>query len=435
MRTMRLGLSCGAAGCTLSGARMMVGPGRTYRAGVITRGLPVVRGRLRRGLEAVECLAGGLGTALAAAALLVAFAVSGALCVVVIGVPLTRSLLAAVDGLAERERERLARWGHHIPAPEAGGGCRRRLAWLVGHGTLGLATGLMGALLPVLALRDLTFPLWWRALPDGEAGASLGFPVDTWPQACGVGGLGAAWLAVALAGGPALARLQAFPAVRLLGPPSPPDAYRRIAELSATRAAALRAHAAELRRIERALHDGAQNRLVGVVVLAGVAERALERDPAAAREAMARARDAARDALGELRGVVRGILPPVLESRGLDGALDALAAHCPVPCTLDVSLPGGCPVALEATAYFVVAEALTNVARHSAATRAAVSVRREANRLLVGVHDDGRGGAVPCEGSGLDGVRRRVEAHDGRLTLTSPPGGPTVLEAELPCAS
>jgi signal transduction histidine kinase len=150
---------------------------------------------------------------------------------------------------------------------------------------------------------------------------------------------------------------------------------------------------------------------------------------------MDRAQTAAEEALGELRTVARGILPPVLADRGLAGALDGLAAASGVACALDVDVPGRCAAAVEATAYFVVAEALTNVARHSGAGHAAVTVRRSGGRLLLRIDDDGRGGADEHGGSGLLGIRRRVAAHDGALALTSPPGGPTTLEVELPCGS
>jgi signal transduction histidine kinase len=202
----------------------------------------------------------------------------------------------------------------------------------------------------------------------------------------------------------------------------------------------------ELRRIERSLHDGAQNRLVAVNVLIGAARRALDRDRVAslgdrsaavatAAEVLGRAQDAAELALAELRTVVRGILPPVLDDRGLAGALAGLANGCGVPCTVEVDVPGRCAASVEATAYFVVAEALTNVTKHSAATTAAVTVRREGGRLLLTVTDDGRGGADEARGSGLGGIRRRVGAHDGRFTMTSPPGGPTTIQVELPCGS
>ena len=133
--------------------------------------------------------------------------------------------------------------------------------------------------------------------------------------------------------------------------------------------------------------------------------------------------------------MVRSILPPVIEDRGLEGALSGLAANCPVPTVLDVSVPGRCAASVEATAYFVVAEGLTNVAKHSGADHATVRLRRRDERLTVEIEDDGHGGADEGGGSGLVGLRRRGEAHDGSVTMSSPAGGPTILKVELPCGS
>jgi len=291
-------------------------------------------------------------------------------------------------------------------------------------------------LLPLYAVQYLTYPLWWRALGEGDVAPSPGFwSVTGWPDAVAVALLGLVWAAVTLAATPAMARWQAAPGRRLLAPPPGTDLVLRVAELTATRAAALDAHVVELRRIERALHDGTQNRLVGVTVLLGAARRTLARDPAAADAVLERAQTAAEEALAELRSVARGILPPVLADRGLAGALAGLAATCPVPCSVEVAVDVRCAASVESTAWFVVAEALTNVARHSGATRAAVVVRRAGERLRVQVTDDGRGGATATGGSGVPGIARRVEALDGRLELASPPGGPTVLTVELPCGS
>lgn len=232
-----------------------------------------------------------------------------------------------------------------------------------------------------------------------------------------------------------MARLQARPGRRLLAAGPETDLSLRVAELTATRAAALDAHATELRRIERSLHDGTQNRLVSVTILLGAARRMVARDPADADELLERAHSAAEQALAELRTVARGILPPVLADRGLTGALSGLAANCAVPCRIDVDVPERCAASVEATAYFVVAEALTNIAKHSGADHATVTARSRGGRLHLCVEDDGRGGADEGGGSGLTGIRRRIAAHDGNLSLTSPSGGPTTLEVDLPCGS
>jgi signal transduction histidine kinase len=259
--------------------------------------------------------------------------------------------------------------------------------------------------------------------------------VRDWTGVFAVAALGLFWAACTIWLNPWLARWQAAYGRRLLAPAPGTDLSLRVAELTATRAAALDAHATELRRIERSLHDGTQNRLVATTVLLGAARRALERDPATADALLQRAQDAAELALTELRAVARGILPPVLTDRGLAGALDGLAAASPVPCDVDVQAPGRCAASVEATAYFVVAEALTNVAKHSGAGHVIVRVRSRDGWLSVHVEDDGDGGAREGDGSGLSGIRRRVEAYDGQMSLASPVGGPTTLEVRLPCGS
>ncbi|MGC4892373.1 sensor histidine kinase [Micromonospora sp. DT31] len=405
-----------------------------------------VRGRVRASVDALEHLVGGLGTAVLALGALLGALVVAAACLGGVGLLLVPGLLQAVRTVADRERARLSHWGPPVPTPGPvpqglrpalrDPVVRRELRWVVAHGLLGFATGLLALVLPLYAVQDTTFPLWYRLLPPGAGAPGIvWWRIDGLPDALAVGLLGVGWLALALTIGPRLARLQAWPGRRLLPLPPGVDLSLRVAELTATRAAALDAHAVELRRIERSLHDGTQNRLVAVNVLLGAARRALRRDPARADEILERAQSAAEQALGELRTVVRGILPPVLDDRGLAGALAGLAAECAVPCRLRVDVDVRCAAAVEATAYFVVAEALTNVVRHAGADAVDVAVRREADRLLVTVRDDGRGDADETRGSGLTGIRRRVEAYDGRMTVTSPPGGPTRMHVELPCGS
>jgi signal transduction histidine kinase len=349
-----------------------------------------------------------------------------------------------LHGLAGMERVRLSRWGPEVIAPEPPPArlrdalgdptTRRELLWLLRHLAVGLPLGLLGFVLPVLALRDTAFPLYWPLAPKDATATSIGIGVaDSWPDALAVCLLGVGWTAIILGLTPGMTRAQASPGRRLLSAGPDADLSLRIAELTATRAAALDAHATELRRIERSLHDGTQNRLVTVTVLLGAARRMVARDPAGADELLERAQSAAEQALAELRTVSRGILPPVLADRGLAGALTGLAAQSAVPCTVDVRLPERCAASVEATAYFVAAEALTNIAKHSGASRATITVRSSGPRLLLRVTDDGRGGADETGGSGLTGIRHRVAAHDGTLRLTSPPGGPTAVEVDLPC--
>ncbi|MCA1217597.1 sensor histidine kinase [Streptomyces sp. 8L] len=393
-------------------------------------------------------LAGALSTALPALVLLVLLLLTAVLSLVGIGLPAVRPALGVLHALARRERRRLARRGHDIIAPDppprhARAGLvhpttRREMRWLIQHASAGLLLALTGIALPILAVRDTAFPLYWRFAPKDTTAASIGIgTAHTWLDAIAVSLLGIGWIALILGATPVLARLQAKPALRLLAAdPDTDDLSARILELTASRAAALDAHAAELRRIERALHDGSQNRLISVTVLLGAARRRLAREPDHAAEVvdlLERAHSAAEQALAELRGVSRSILPPVLEAQGLAGALTGLAADCAVPCRTDVDVPTRCAVSAEATAYFVVAEALTNIAKHSGAQRAAVSVRGDGAHLRLTITDDGRGGADEGGGSGLTGIRRRVEAHDGTLSLASPAGGPTTLEVVLPC--
>ncbi|WP_127499892.1 sensor histidine kinase [Actinoplanes solisilvae] len=403
-----------------------------------------LRHQVRSAVDAFLRLASGFGVAILAMAALFWCIVVLVLSVAGIGLLLAPSAAHLVRFVADRERARLSRWGPAVlgPMPLRPGlrawrdpALGRELVWVAEHASLGFVIGLFGLTAPFSALQDLTFPLWWRAVPpDGAPGFAF-WAVHNLFDALGVALIGLGWLVFTLFGNPLLARAQAWPGRLLLAPPPGTDQSLRIAELTATRAAALDAHAAELRRIERSLHDGAQNRLVAVSVLLGAARRAVARDPATAGEVLDRAQDAAEQALAELRTVVRGILPPVLDGRGLDGALAGLAADCGVPCRLDVDVPGRCAASVEATAYFVVAEALTNITKHSGATSASVAVRRAGDRLIVTVEDDGRGGADELGGSGITGIRRRVEAYDGSLMLSSPVGGPTTMRVELPCGS
>jgi signal transduction histidine kinase len=411
------------------------------------RRLRQLLGRRARGaLDALEHLVGGFGTGVLALAGLILLLVVLALCVVGIGIVLLPSALRAVHVIADRERARLNRWGPDLigpdPPPMTVRGAitsptvHREVAWLLWHGSIGVFIGVVAITMGFDVVVDGTFPIWYRWVPYSEQAPSIAL-WHTHDQVSAFTSLplSALWATLMMTAGPAVARFQAWPGRVLLKATSDLDLSLRVAELTATRAAALDAHATELRRIERSLHDGTQNRLVAVTVLLGAAKRALTRNPADAEEMLERAQTAAETALVELRTVVRGILPPVIEERGLAGALTGLSATSGVPCTIDVDVPGRCAASVEATAYFVVAEALTNVAKHSEASRAHVVVRRTNGVLALRIEDDGRGGAEESSGSGLTGIRRRIEAFDGTLTLSSPPGGPTILRAELPCGS
>jgi signal transduction histidine kinase len=218
-----------------------------------------------------------------------------------------------------------------------------------------------------------------------------------------------------------------------LNPARERELTERVDELTRTRRGALDVQAAELRRIERDLHDGAQARLVSLSMLVGRAEEQLADRPEVA-ALVRRAREEAGAAIGELRDLARGIAPPVLADRGLGAAVQALGVRAPMPVTVSVPDERRPPPVVETAAYFVVAEALTNVAKHAGGAAARVVVLREPQRLVVEVTDEGPGGADP-RGGGLTGLRHRVEAIDGTLSVVSPAGGPTKIRAEMPCAS
>lgn len=216
---------------------------------------------------------------------------------------------------------------------------------------------------------------------------------------------------------------------------SPADALRRDNErLRGSRSAAIELEASELRRIERDLHDGAQQRLVMLAIDLTLAEDKVDSDPAAAKTLIAGARDQARQALGELRDVVRGVAPAILVDRGLAAALSSVAGHSPIPTFVDSGLAPGERLSpgVERAAYYVVSEALANIAKHAHASRCDVFLRRQPGWLQVEVRDDGSGGAALVPGGGLTGLRDRVEALDGRLELVSPAGGPTMVRVTMP---
>ncbi|HEY3682675.1 MAG TPA: sensor domain-containing protein [Streptosporangiaceae bacterium] len=231
-----------------------------------------------------------------------------------------------------------------------------------------------------------------------------------------------------------LMRAHARLARGLLAPGKKARLAQRVQQLTEQRTETVDSHAAEVRRIERDLHDGAQARLVALGMNLGLAEEMLASDPEAARKLLAEARESTGSALSELRDLVRGIHPPVLADRGIDGAIRALALAGALPVDVDIDLPGRPTAPVESAVYFAVAEALTNAAKHSHATRAAVTVAYDDGRLRVSVRDDGRGGAHIGQGGGLHGVARRLAAFDGTLDLDSPVGGPTEVLMEVPCA-
>jgi signal transduction histidine kinase len=312
-----------------------------------------------------------------------------------------------VEGLTLLQRSRIrATLGTEILAPARASGPASWLAgpWLaaatwrqLGFHVLAMVTGPLGALLAVL------FPVWpWLARQVTRTDEGL--------------------------------------ARRLLGPVPREALTQRVESLARSRADLVDAADAERRRIERDLHDGAQQRLVSLAMNLGMARERLDGESEPVRAALASAHDESVLALTELRQFIRGLHPAVLSDRGLVAALSGLAARAPLPVKLQVDVPRPASAAVEAVAYFIVSEALTNVVKHAQASRAEVAVTRTGSTLLISVADDGRGGAAfgrsdGVDGTGLRGLAQRAAAVDGTLSIDSPPGGPTVITAELPCES
>jgi len=230
-----------------------------------------------------------------------------------------------------------------------------------------------------------------------------------------------------------VAALDASAAQALLGPSRAEELEHRVEHLTQTRAGVVDAADAERRRLERDLHDGTQQRLVSLAMNLGMA-RAQASTAEEARHAIAEAHEEAKAALAELRDLIRGLHPAVLEDRGLDAALSGVVARMPIPVRLSTELDRRPSPVIEAVAYFVVSEGLANIAKHAQATQASVFVQRARDRLHIIITDDGVGGADPARGTGLAGLARRASAVDGTFEIDSPPGGPTLLTVDLPCA-
>jgi signal transduction histidine kinase len=283
-----------------------------------------------------------------------------------------------------------------------------------------------------VALALIALPAYNLALPRGGADV-FGWVLRGTPTMVAAAVVGVVLLLNAPYVTRSMVAVQVWVDRKLLGP-SRRNLAVRVGELERSRSRMVDAADADRRRIERDLHDGAQARLVSLAMELGRAKAHFDDDPERAKALVTQAHEDAKTALVELRSLVRGVHPPVLSDRGLDAALSGLAAICPVPVTVQVEVAKRPSATVEAVAYFVVAESLTNVAKHSGAAAATVSVRSESDVLHVVVRDDGRGGAV-ATGAGLAGLADRVQAVDGHLGIDSPVGGPTVIEVEIPCAS
>jgi signal transduction histidine kinase len=316
-------------------------------------------------------------------------------------------------------------------------GTWRDLAWLACQFIVGLASLVLCVALWLGAAQCLTAPALRVVLtePTGFDPAVLEWTGRSGPLTWVLVPVGVGFAAVAYRLPRYLVRGQARLAAALLGPTSAARLSARVDGLSATRAATVDASAAELRRIERDLHDGAQARLVALAMSLGVAEDVIDADPAGAKALLIEARAGAGVALTELRDLVRGVHPPVLADRGLAAAVQALALDSAIRVELDLRLHRRLAAPVEAAAYFAIAEAVTNAIRHGSSRHVRVTLVDAGNALHITVHDDGCGGAEPSRGTGLLGIQRRLSAFDGALHISSPPGGPTTLDIQVPCAS
>ena len=294
----------------------------------------------------------------------------------------------------------------------------RDLAWI-------LVNPWLGTILAGASVAAIVYGIFGLALPHGST------------QLAGVGShpLYGALLAVAgFCAAPWLLRGYGEFSRSLLGPTRPAELAQRVRHLAQTRSDTIDTGAAEIRRIERDLHDGAQARLVAMGMTLDAAGQLIDSNPAAAQALLAEARDSSVKALGDLRDLVRGIHPPVLADRGLADAARALALDMPLRVHCACDLPGRPPAPVESAAYFAVSELLANVSKHAQADQAWIDIRHDGGVLRIGVTDDGRGGADPARGTGLDGIERRLAAFDGVVAVSSPPGGPTTVNMEIPCA-
>ncbi|WP_431044785.1 sensor histidine kinase [Streptomyces sp. P1-3] len=312
----------------------------------------------------------------------------------------------------------------------------RDLLWL----QIDMTAGCVTAILPPGLLAEGLFGYVlasgvWEPIYDADGTYWYAFvPVDSQATAFLAAGLGTIWIAISLAFGPAMLRGHFLLTRAFLAPTPRMSLSQRVERLTVTRHDALDTSAAELRRIERDLHDGAQARLVAMGMSLGTIEALIEKDPAKAKELLAAARTDSAEALAELRDLVRGIHPPVLAERGLGDAVRALALRMPLRVEVEVELPGRAEEPVESAAYFAISEALANAAKHSGAERVWLDVTYADGSLRIAVTDDGRGGADITAGSGLRGLERRLGAFDGVLAVNSPVGGPTMVTMEIPCA-
>jgi signal transduction histidine kinase len=403
----------------------------------------------------------GLGLALlsmvGSLVLFILAVVSTALSVVIVGLFLVPVVTTAVRGHANLRRRLAHEWfGVEIkepykPRPRFQGGVIgvmeryrwimtdpatwRDLLWLIFDATVGFALGIIAFSLPAYGPYGWVLAAGvWRPIVHSAGGEWYTFLHITDQRTAILAGLlGVVYAALGVRLSPMIMKTHARLAGGLLAPTRERALEMRVAYLTETRSDALDTQAAELRRIERDLHDGAQARLVAMGMSLGAIEHLLERDPEKARLLLSEARESSSKALTELRDLVRGIHPPVLAERGLGDAVRALAMASPLKTEVTVEIPGRLEAPVESAAYFAVSEILTNAAKHSGARRVWLDLRHEDGMLRITITDDGRGGADMSRGTGLGGIERRLGTFDGVLAVNSPEGGPTMVTMELPC--
>jgi len=351
--------------------------------------------------------------------------------------------LLGIRGLARLTRQLAADWcgvsipERYAPRPDQAPSFTGRLRWLATdpatwRDVTWTAANLVAVVLAALSaaiiatgLIEFIGPELTREIPPPA------FPGNT---AATLAVLGLAIASVGVLAAPALLRAYGLLARSILAPDGEAELASRVRQLTRSRTEALDTGAAEIRRIERDLHDGAQARLVAMGMTLDAAGQVIDTNPEAARALVFEARDASVKALAELRALIRGIHPPVLADRGLADAIRALALDTPARIHLASDLNGRPPAPVESAAYFAVSELLANVSKHAEARQTWIDIRYTDEMLRIGVTDNGHGGADPSRGSGLRGIERRLAAFDGILAISSPPGGPTAVTMEIPCA-
>jgi signal transduction histidine kinase len=382
-----------------------------------------------------------------------AIAVGLSLLITLVGLPILTATFFLVRGGAWLERLRARTFlGVEIPAPvdhPSGEGLWAKLVAPFRSRTTWKQLFYLWLVQPVQSLVNFTVtvtawtvPLWALTLPFYAVSHPVAAPeiwsgerLDTWHEVLPVAAAGLVLLPLVPWVIRGLASADAWLARVGLEPSRTEALEDRIDVLRETQARSVDIALADRRQIERDLHDGAQQRLLSLGMNLGMALEKFETEPHEARVLVSDAHQELQRAIAELRNLARGIHPAVLTDRGLDAALSALVSRSPLPVRLDVELNERLPASVEATAYFIVAEALTNAVRHAGASSVDVHVRLVGRRLRIEVADDGHGGAELLPGGGLAGLADRASSIEGSLNLSSPAGGPTVLVAELPCAS